>query len=56
MKCHPSEEVICIELAIVEWAKQPTYTIPYRMERCNTTLASIFEWWSADKLGLGQLS
>ena len=28
-KCHPSKEVICLQLAIVEWAQQPPYTIPY---------------------------
>ena len=44
MKCHPSKEVICMQLAIVEWAKQPTCDIPHKMETCNTTLATIIEW------------
>ena len=33
MKCKPSN---CMPLAIVEWAKQPTCTIPYQVETCNT--------------------
>ena len=44
MKCHPLEEVICMQLAMAEWAKEPACTIPYRMETYNTTLATIFEW------------
>ena len=32
-----------MQFAIVEWAKQPAYTIPHWVETCNATLAAIFE-------------
>ena len=31
-----------MQLAIVEWAKQPTYAIPCKVETRNTSLGNIF--------------
>ena len=55
-KCPPLEdrcnEVICMQLVTMEWAKQPPYIIRHRVETCNTTLATIFEWYLANTLRL----
>ena len=36
--------VIYMQLAIMEWAKQPPNMIPHWVETCNATLAAIFAW------------
>ena len=44
--------MICMQLVVVEWAKQPPYTIPHRVRTCNTTFLAtifdIFEWYLAN--------